>query len=208
MIPFSYRMNFLAHLFLADDSPESRIGSLMPDLVRGPLPRDLHPVVAAGAMLHRKVDGYTDTHRIFYESRQRLRQRHGLYSGILVDVIYDHYLASNWQHWHDLPLDAFVARVHDHFVAGSALMPQRMRDIVGRMNSQQWLLCYASLDGIELTLQRMSQRLSERFNRDVRLHDAMDEVRAEYDAFADDFARFFPQLRLFAETTKPTLPVT
>jgi acyl carrier protein phosphodiesterase len=201
-------MNFLAHLYLADDSPESRIGSLMPDLVRGPLPRDLHPTVAAGARLHRKVDGYTDTHRIFYESRQRLRQRHGLYSGILVDVIYDHYLAANWQRWHDQPLDAFVAQVHDAFVAGHQHMPQRMRDIVGRMNSQQWLLCYASLEGIELTLRRMSQRLSERFNRDVRLHDAMDEMRAEYDAFADDFARFFPQLCRFAETARLALAPT
>lgn len=198
-------MNFLAHLFLADDSPESRIGSLMPDLVRGPLPRDLHPVVAAGAMLHRKVDGFTDTHRIFYQSRQRLRERHGLYSGILVDVIYDHYLAANWQRWHDQSLDAFVADVHGSFTQGCDHMPERMRTIVGRMDSQQWLLCYASLDGIELTLQRMSLRLSERFDRDVRLHDAMDEMRAEYDAFGDDFAGFFPQLCRFAEVTKPAL---
>lgn len=205
MIPFSDRMNFLAHLFLADDSPESRIGSLMPDLVRGPLPRDLHPVVAAGAMLHRKVDGFTDTHRVFYQSRQRLRERHGLYSGILVDVIYDHYLAANWKRWHEQTLDAFVAEVHGSFTRGNEHMPERMRTIVGRMDSQQWLLCYASLDGIELTLRRMSLRLSERFDRDVRLHDAMDEVRADYDAFADDFARFFPELCRFAEVTKPAL---
>lgn len=191
-------MNFLAHLHLAPPTPASRIGNLMPDLVRGRLPENLHPEVAAGVRLHRRVDAFTDTHPVFGRSRARLRTRHGLFAGILVDVFYDHFLACRWQRHHDQPLHRFIASVHDDFEAGAEFMPPAMQRVLVHMREQDWLSTYAHLPGLELTLRRMSQRFTNRFKRDIRLHHAVEDLVVHYAELAADFNEFYPELWAYA----------
>ncbi|MFW6033399.1 MAG: ACP phosphodiesterase [Phycisphaeraceae bacterium] len=195
-------MNFLAHLYLADDTPASRVGNLMPDLVRGRLPADLPAEVMEGVRRHRRIDAFTDTHPLFARSRDRLRPRHGRFAGILVDIFYDHLLAADWASWHPRTLPAFSAEVYDSFAGAGHLMPERMRRIVERIADQDRLGSYARVSGIEDVLVRMSRRLTERFRRPVHLERAMDELRAHRDELAGDFAGFFPQLIAYAHPAR------
>ncbi|MEX0653089.1 MAG: ACP phosphodiesterase [Phycisphaeraceae bacterium] len=197
-------MNFLAHLHLADATPASWVGNLLPDLVRGRLPDDLHPDVAAGVRTHRGVDAFTDTHPLVARSKERLRPAHGRFAGILVDVFYDHFLARDWHRFHHAPLQQFTGEVHGAFAAHPHLMPESMRDVVVRMREQDWLCIYAQPAGIELTLRRMSRRFSERLRRRVCLEQAMVDLHAHEQALADDFARFFPQLVAWVEARQDT----
>ncbi|MEL7089393.1 MAG: ACP phosphodiesterase [Planctomycetota bacterium] len=187
-------MNYLAHLYLADDDAGSRLGNLLPDLHRGRLPDGLSPAVAAGVDRHRRVDAYTDRHPVFERSRARLRPRHGRYSGVLVDVLYDHALAAQWPDYHPQPLPTFIAESYARMNRYPGLIPPRPRAIIRVMSEQDWLGTYATLDGITLTLRRMSARLRERFNREVDLASAVDDLRAQYDDFLADFNIFFPQM--------------
>ena len=189
-------MNFLAHLYLADPgelpSPAAMIGNVLPDLVRGPVRDDeLHPDVAAGAHKHRRVDAFTDTHPIFARSRARIRDRHGRFSGILIDVFYDHILARQWPRYHDAPLGAFIEHVHDALRTQTHLMPQAMRAIALRIVEQDWLACYATLEGIERTLSRMSRRLADRLDRQIHLERAVLDLRRHHGVLVDDFHGFF-----------------
>lgn len=187
-------MNYLAHLYLSDDSPASMIGNLLPDLHRGRLPSDLDPVVLEGVYRHRRVDVFTDTHPVFERSCARLRPRHGRYSGVLVDVLYDHVLSVHWRDYHAEPLPEFIERVYRQMLDHAGLMPPRMRAIMTVMAEQDWLSTYATLEGITLTLSRMSARLRERFDREVDLASAVNELREQYAGFEQDFAAFFPEL--------------
>ncbi|MBB6430714.1 acyl carrier protein phosphodiesterase [Algisphaera agarilytica] len=187
-------MNFLAHLYLADDSPASMIGNLLPDLYRGRLPDDLDPVVLRGVKRHRQVDVLTDSHPLFERSRARLRSKHGRYSGILVDVFYDHVLSVRWAEYHSEPLPDFIARAYEQILSEAHLMPPEMRAIMTMMAHEDWLSNYATVDGIAHTLRRMSARLRERFNREVDLASAAVDLREQYDGFAQDFTGFFPEL--------------
>ena len=54
-------MNFLAHAWLAGDADADRIGGLLGDFVKGPLPAGLPPALADGVALHRAIDGYAAT---------------------------------------------------------------------------------------------------------------------------------------------------
>ncbi len=188
-------MNFLAHLYLADDTPGSLIGSLLPDLVRGAgrTLDGLDPEVEAGALRHRRIDVFTDRHPAFQASRGRIRGRHGIFSGILIDVFYDHFLSVRWAEYHSEPLPAFVAYVYRTFADHPTLMPRAMRPIVERMVEQDWLSSYASVDGLALTLRRMSHRFEVRFERRIDLATAVDSLRDQYTALDQDFAVFFPQ---------------
>lgn len=203
--PYNAAVNFLAHLYLAEDTPASRIGNVLPDLVRhsskagkcpieGRVGHQQRQEMEAGAVMHRRVDAFTDTHPLFSRSRARLRPRHGIFSGVLVDVIYDHVLADDWQRYHPKALSRFVADVHRDFEQHADLMPSAMRPAIAMMIEQNWLLSYATLDGVELTLRRMSERFRRRFHRPVHLETAVDDLRRDRASFAGDFHAFFPQL--------------
>jgi len=199
-------VNYLAHLYLADDSPASLIGNLLPDLHRGRLPADLDPVVFEGVQRHRRVDVFTDSHPVFEKSCARLRPNHGRYAGVLVDVIYDHVLSVYWATYHAEPRPEFISRVYRQMLSRSELMPPRMQAIMGMMAHEDWLNTYATVDGIAHTLRRMSARLRERFDREVNLASAANELREQYDGFAEDFAAFFPDLIAYAGQTPGLRP--
>jgi len=190
-------VNFLAHLYLADDSPASMVGNLLPDMHRGRLPTDLAPQVEAGVVRHRKVDAYTDTHPLFERSRDRLRPRHGRYTGIIVDVLYDHVLSVCWRDYADEPLADFIARAYVTLEQDPGLMPPRMQAIIRAMIDQDWLSTYVTVEGIGLTLRRLSARLNERFGRQIALDGAVDELVEQYEGFTQDFAAFFPELMAY-----------
>jgi acyl carrier protein phosphodiesterase len=221
-------MNFLAHLYLAEDSPEALIGSILPDLAR---PRDLArtgqdtdklcgrrlsvppdmpahpeypPAMLRAIAQHRAVDAFTDTHPIVYRSKQRLHHRPRMYryAGILMDVFYDHFLARDWARYSQVPLPRFVARVHEAFRGHTHLMPQAMRYPVERMIAQDWLGSYATESGVEMVLRRMSLRLSQRFEREVKLEPAVADLARHREALSADFQEFFPQLVAFASAHK------
>jgi acyl carrier protein phosphodiesterase len=67
-------MNYLAHLFLADDTPESLIGNLLGDFLKGVNKEQYSIAIQLGIELHRKVDVCTDSHptsQYYYFSKWR-----------------------------------------------------------------------------------------------------------------------------------------
>ncbi|MEO1235957.1 MAG: ACP phosphodiesterase [Planctomycetota bacterium] len=197
-------LNFLAHLLLADDNAASMVGNILPDLHRGRLPDDLDPVVFAGVLRHRRVDAYTDRHPVFERSRARLRSAHGRFAGVIVDVLYDHTLSVRWDRHHPRPRAEFVRRVYGTLAEPAAvdLMTPRMRTIMPFIAEEDWLNAYATVDGIALTLERMSARLRKRFGRPVDLAPAADTLREQYGGFLADFDEFFPDLRAHVDANE------
>src|SRR6266699_6732444 len=92
-------MNFLAHLFLAGNTPESLIGNLAGDFVKGQLHERFTPGIRAGIMAHRKIDAFTDTHPHVAAFRRVLIPEHGHYARVIADVFLDHFLSTNWSRY-------------------------------------------------------------------------------------------------------------
>ncbi len=179
------------------------IGNLLPDLVPGPLSPELDPEVLTGALNHKRVDAFTDTHPVFARSRARLRHRHGRYSAILTDMFYDHVLALHWGRYHDQPLGEFIDRAYTALAGHTHLMPDPMAGITGRMIEQDWLGSYATSDGMRSVLKMMSARFSERLGRAVELEHAVDDLRPHGNDFEDDFHEFFPELTTYVNGPHP-----
>ena len=167
------RLNFLAHLHLAapggSATPAALVGSLMPDLVRGPLPPGLPPEVAAQVARHRRVDRATDTHPAFLEAAALFRPRLGRWAPVAADVCLDASLCRAWPGVHPVPLEEAVRGFHAGLFRGRGLMPPRMRAACRRMIAQGWLLRYASGPGLEATLRQMSDHFGRRLGRAVDL---------------------------------------
>ncbi len=188
-------VNVLAHLYLADSTPASMLGNLLPDLHRGGLkPADVGPEVWEGVRRHRRVDAFTDTHPVFGRSRARLRGDFGHFAGVLVDVIYDHCLSVRWAELHPQPRAAFIAAAYAGLRSQTVGLAPRTRRVVGLLCDEDWVTPYATVGGIRHTLKRMSARVFERSGRRVELEKAADVLNNQAECFLDDFSEFFPEL--------------
>lgn len=193
-------MNFLAHLLLSDDDPGVRTGNMIADFVKG---KDavarLPAAVQIGVRQHRLVDAFTDRHPMVQRSITRISRDWGWFSGIIVDVYYDHLLAREWADFATEPLRKFADRMYETVRSGTEWLDPRGRWFLDRFITDDRLARYATADGMRDTLFRLSQRIAERMPaRAVRLDGAMPllaEVDGELNA---DFREFFPEVRAYA----------
>jgi len=188
-------MNFLAHAWLAGDAPADRLGGLIGDFVKGPLPAGLPADVAAGVRLHRAIDAFADTHPAFRTACARVPAERRRAAGILVDMFFDHFLARRWNEFSDEPLRRFTADAYRLMAEHRPLLPPRLLRILPWMTEDDWLASYAEVESVAYALDRMAQRLS----RPGLLAGAGSVLRAQYGALESDFLAFLPAARQCAE---------
>ncbi|MCP5150215.1 MAG: DUF479 domain-containing protein [Ectothiorhodospiraceae bacterium] len=184
-------MNYLAHLLLAEPTPEGRVGAVAGDFLKGPVTAELAPAVAAGVLLHRAIDRFTDAHPAHRRSRTRLSAARRRFAGIVVDVCYDHFLGARWNDHATMPLEAFTREVYAELTANLALLPPSATAVVRRMAERDWLGSYRELAFAARALDGIAARRP----RLAGLAGAGEEIAREYDGLAEDFEAFFPELR-------------
>jgi acyl carrier protein phosphodiesterase len=192
-------LNFLAHLLLSDDKSDAHVGNVLADFVKG---RDaveqLPPGVRAGVAQHRAVDAFTDRHPAVQRSITRVSKDWGWFSGILIDVYYDHLLARDWPAFCDEPLRSFADRMYVSLSAGAPLFGPA-RPFLDAFLADDRLTRYATTDGVRDTLARLSRRIAERMpTRAVRLEDAIPVLSAADAGLATDFRAFWPEVRAYS----------
>ena len=188
-------MNFLAHLYLGPRDPQRLLGSVLGDFVKGPISSMQLPAgVREGIWLHRQIDAFTDAHPQVALSKARVSPLRRRYAGIMVDMFYDHLLATHWQRFESQPLPAFTGRAYANLLANEHLMPDRARLVISRMAAHDWLGSYANVGSLHQALDNMARRIT----RHNTLPGAASELEADYQAFEADFLAFMPQVRAFA----------
>ena len=119
-------MNYLAHLYLAEDSDESIIGNLLGDFIKGSLENIENPEIARGIVTHRKVDMYTDRHDKIRESKKLISQKRNRFAGIIIDVSFDHFLSKNWSLYSDRELKDFIQDTYSTLQNHKSLNPPKL----------------------------------------------------------------------------------
>lgn len=194
-------MNYLAHLLLADDNDASRIGNLLGDFTRGPISEleKIYPAeLVRGIRMHRAVDGFTDSHEIFKTARLLLAPERRRFAGIIVDIFFDHYLCLHWQQYSEIELEVFIEDVYLALERHPNWHTGRLADAFPVMRNENWLMAYASIEGIGMTLQRVSTR-SPRIAAIAR---GAEDLRKNYDGFEAHFHAFMPRLLTFVREWK------
>ncbi len=188
-------MNFLAHIYLSGDDPELTIGNFIADTVKGKHFEQFPLQIQQGIRLHRKIDFYTDTHPTVQTSIRRLFPKYRHYSGVIVDIIYDHFLAANWNLYSPIPLDTYVADFYALLETHYKILPKPIQKFLPYMIQDNWLLSYATIPGISTILHQMNLRTKKRSNMNF----AVIELEKYYTEFENDFHSFFEELILFSK---------
>lgn len=187
-------MNFLAHIYLSGENDLVKIGNFMADGIRGNDYLKFPDEVIKGILLHRQIDTFTDLHPIYRKSKHRLHEKYGHYSGVIMDILYDHFLAKNWNEYSYEKLEDYVESFYKSLENNKAILSEKTKSIVPYMIDQNWLASYASHVGIEKILFQMDYRTKHRAN----MQEAIVELQEFYFQFEEEFKLFFEELREFS----------
>lgn len=183
-------MNYLAHLFLSDGTPESLIGNLLGDFVKGSIENIYPKEIIKGIYLHRKIDSFTDCHPIFRSSKRLISSDRKRFSGIMIDVFYDHFLAKNWSEYSNIALNDFTNRVYQVLQENKKILPERLKSILPDMIAYDWLASYKEGAAIDRAINGLSRRIKRKNN----LFGGVEELFLNYQQLQADFSMFFPEL--------------
>lgn len=187
-------MNYLAHIYLSGDNNLVTIGNFIADGIKGKDYKKFSRDIQIGILLHRNIDTFTDAHKTVRLSTKRLHENYGHYSGVIVDILYDHFLAKNWSLYSNIPLKEYTDTFYDSLEAHYNILPSRIQKMMPYMLSDNWLLSYASIDGISRVLDGMNRRTKNRSGMDK----AVNELELFYKEFETEFSSFFDELIAFS----------
>lgn len=151
-------MNYLAHLSLSNKDEDLMIGNLVADFTRRARYGDFSTAVQKGIELHHFIDDYTDSHSLVEEAKAMIRPQQGKFSGVVMDIYFDHLLASDYYFWYREPLADFANHAYQLFNLRKDELPETTIHMLHYMERGNWLLNYASLEGLQSSLKGMSSR--------------------------------------------------
>lgn len=173
----------------------------MADGVRGNQYLTYDSEIQKGIVLHRAIDTFTDAHPLFRKCTKRLHSEYHHYSGVIVDVFFDHFLAKNWNTYSEERLEDFVNNFYTSLITYDKHLTEKAKMMQPYMIEQNWLLNYRSIDGIEKILTQMDRR-----TKNVSMmRNSVTELRLYYLEFEQDFTHFFQELQAFSSKKLLTL---
>lgn len=151
-------MNYLAHAYLSFNDPEILVGNMISDFVKGKQ-KDTYAVnIRKGIMLHRAIDGFTDTHPATSRAKEFFRPFYRLYSGAFVDIVYDHFLANDSLVFAETEWSVFAKNTYRILDAYAIVLPPRFAAMLPYMKQQDWLFNYRYKWGIENSFRGLTHR--------------------------------------------------
>jgi acyl carrier protein phosphodiesterase len=184
-------MNFLAHIYLSGENDLLKIGNFMADSIRGHSYEDYPTEIRKGILLHRSIDSFTDMHPVYRQSKHRLHEKYGHYSGVIMDIFYDHFLAKNWKTYSDEKLEDYAEKFYTLLTNNQEALTERAKGMLPYMIGRNWLVSYATIEGLEMIMFQMDHRTKNR----VAMHESIVELKQFYIEFENEFTLFFEELQ-------------
>jgi len=188
-------MNFLAHFFLSNYNEALIVGNFIADSVKGKQLLQFSEEIQRGIILHRGIDNFTDKHPIVLKTKESLRLKHGKFSPVISDVIYDHFLASNWKKYSSVPLEIYSRNIYKILGKNILVFPLNAQITYTYMVKNNWLYNYSHHQGISKALKGLSKRTNYQNN----MHEAPETLLENYKEYQQHFFEFFPDLVDYTE---------
>jgi acyl carrier protein phosphodiesterase len=189
-------MNYLAHAYLSFQDEEVLLGNMISDYVKGKQQYTYRANILKGIKLHRAIDSFTDAHEATKEAIQFFRPAYRLYAGAMVDVVYDHFLATDQSVFANPDaLKTFSQNTYHQLSNWQTEMPEKFAKMFPYMQAQDWLFNYQFRWGIQKSLEGVRRR--------ARYIDSSEEAfivfEKNFDAIQQCYSAFMPQVTNFAK---------
>jgi len=183
-------MNYLAHLFLSGSDPGVKIGNFIGDHVKGRHYLDYAPAVQKGILLHRGIDSFTDKHALSKQCGAIFKPMYGRYSGVVLDVVYDHFLAANWAMYSEQSLAHFLSGSYRVLMVNYFTLPLSVKHFLPLLIKSRRVETYGQPEGVCKTLRVMAGYSSLPDHSDW----ALEQMLSHYEELRDIFMCFFDEI--------------
>ena len=193
-------MNYLAHIFLSGNNRQLQVGNFIGDFVKGSRHKDFPKGIQEGVLLHREIDRFTDCHPVFLETVEILRPVFYRYSGLIADMYFDYFLASDFCRYNPkkslyyFSLNFYFSAVINYF-----WLPERVKGFIFHFIGTNRLNKYATYEGLEASLQIMSHYKTSAINPGLSisfLKENEDVLRNKFNSFMPDIIEITEKYRL------------
>lgn len=189
-------MNYLAHILLSGTNKNVQIGNFIGDAVKGKDYLKYPNFIQVGLLLHREIDSFTDTYAIVKKSKKRLHPRYGHYAGVIIDILYDHFLCINWSSYSNENLDDFIKNFYVLMLKYRDPLPGEIKRILPKLIKNDWFSNYKTKKGIARVLKGMQNYIKH----DVPLAMGIRDLEDNFNLLNNDFNTFFPELQQHAQS--------
>lgn len=186
-------MNYLAHAYLSNNQPNLIIGNFIADHIRGNNYEHYSPEVIDGIKLHRKIDYFTDNHPNFKSAKRFFYNGFEKYSGILIDIYFDHFLAKNFHLYSNQSLGDFTNTVYSIYDGFKEEMPKSSYNFYNYVLQNDIYNAYASIEGIE----RVLYHLSYRIKHGVFLNESLELFKHHELDLLSSFNQFMEDIKIY-----------
>lgn len=189
-------MNWLAHVYLSPDCVQYQLGNLLADPLKGRAWAGASQRFIDGMHMHKAIDRFTDSHPLVSLSKSRLKKR-GPLKGVVVDVLYDHFLSTHWHEYSGVGLSCFLASFYQHATRVAEDFPEQAKRIVHGIAQSNLLAEYTDFEGVATAFERINCRLSPRVQSKDAMGSYLKPIASHYSDLERDFEGFFPDLLAF-----------
>ncbi len=183
-------MNFLAHIHLAAPNHGKMLGGFMADGMQKKQLNNLPPEVVEGIEFHWRIDAFTDNHPTVKDVVDIFRPSQHKYATVVVDIVFDHFLAVNWSMFSNQDLFEFATSFYRIAHSHEELLSTRHQRLLYYMERDNWLYNYHTLDGLQQALTGISRKAQFANN----MSQALEVVHNQYDEINTNFLSFYPEL--------------
>ena len=191
-------MNYLAHIYLSGDSSRMRVGGFIADAVKGRIPEYYPSGIGAGIRLHRLIDDYTDHHPLVRGMVVLLNKEFGRYGCILPDLIFDHYLAKEFDKYSIVSLSSFSRRFYFDLILNYTYLPVRIRRFMWHFIATNRLCRYRTVEGMMESVGIMVEYRGLPFD----VNKVREYFISNYDYFRNCFYSFFPDVMNYTNSIR------
>ena len=189
-------MNFLAHIYLSGEDEEVKIGNFIGDYVKGSAFHIYPEKIKEGILLHRFIDSFTDKNKYTLVAKTLFTPKYRKYSGIVIDIIYDHFLAVFWNSYSTIPLLEFIDNFHNLLGKYREMLPAEVQEMVPKLIANERLYSYRKIEGIKSVLSTMAIYTSLPDHSDF----AIKVLEENYDFLKENFFLFFSDIKNYLQT--------
>jgi acyl carrier protein phosphodiesterase len=187
------KMNFLAHIYLSGSEHEILIGNFIADSIRGKQFDAYQNSIQQGILLHREIDEYTDSHPVVLECVEKLKVTQGRYASVVIDILFDHYLARNWNRYSQEDLATHIDYVYELMQSNLSILPAKFQKMLPYMIEDNWLWQYQFKEGISKAFEGIARRASF----DSNMAETMNYIADDHDYYESQFHLFFADMIQF-----------
>ncbi len=167
---------------------------MISDFVKGKKKFDYPGSIQKGIALHRAIDTFTDTHEATKEAKEVFRPAYRLYSGALVDVVFDHFLALDENEFKEQGLFGFSQQAYTMLDQNVQWFPERFALLFPYMKEYNWLYNYSTRGGTARSLGGVVRRAAYLTDSET----AIRLFEQHYQLLQDAYRQFWADLKPFA----------